>query len=87
MDVRTDLKEVLAGQGFDTSELADDTDLREDLDIDSTALVEIAMVIERRLSLTIDAGKFQAVKTFADMSQFVEGRSAVAGGSPAARRD
>lgn len=74
MDVRAKLGELLADLGFDIAGRPDGTNLREELDIDSTALVDIAMAIERGLSVTIDGGMFQAVETIDDMVQFVQRR-------------
>jgi acyl carrier protein len=58
--------------GFDPAAIADGTRLREDLAIDSTELVEIAVAIERRVPVSIDTGRFQALGTFGEVVDFVE---------------
>jgi acyl carrier protein len=82
MDVRAKLEELLAEQGFEVAGRPDGTNLREELAIDSTALVDIAMAIERGLSVPIDGGLFQAVETIGDMVRFVRGRLPAASTAP-----
>jgi acyl carrier protein len=72
VDVRATLVEVLEDLGFDPDDLADDTRLRDDLEVDSTEMTEIAVVIERRLLVKVDAAHFQTLKTFGDLVAFVD---------------
>ena len=72
MDVRATLVTLLRELGFDPARLHDGVRLRQDLKVDSTELVEIAVAIERRLCVSIDAGTFQAVDTVGELFQFVE---------------
>lgn len=71
MDVRAELVEVLEDLGFDPDGLVDDTRLRDDLEVDSTEMTEIAVVLERRMLVKIDAAHFQTLKTFGDLVEFV----------------
>ena len=82
MDVRLALLGLLEELGFDPAEIEQDTRLREDLAIDSTELVEIAVAIERRVPVSIDAGHFQALDTFGEMVDFVRSSAPVAESSP-----
>lgn len=72
MDVRLALTELFVELGFQRNEISDGTRLREDLAIDSTELVEIAVAIERRLLVSIDTGQFQALDAFGELVEFVE---------------
>jgi len=72
MDVRDELRGLLEQLGFDLDGLHDGVRLREDLEIDSTELTEIAVAIERRRSTRVDAARFQALKTFGELVEFVE---------------
>ena len=72
MNVHTTLVDLLRELGFDPARLQDGVRLRQDLNVDSTELVEIAVAIERRLRVSIDAGTFQAVATVGELFQFVE---------------
>jgi acyl carrier protein len=72
MDVRAELIGLLSELGFDPADIGSETRLREDLAIDSTELVEIAVAIERLASVSIDTGHFQALETFGEVVSFVE---------------
>lgn len=72
MSVRASLVDLLRELGFDPVRLHDGVRLRQDLNVDSTELVEIAVAIERRLRVSIDAGTFQAVDTVGELFRFVE---------------
>jgi len=78
MDLRMELMGLLGELGFDPASIENDTRLRDDLAIDSTELVEIAVAIERRVSVSIDTGHFQAVDTFGEMVDFVRAAPAKA---------
>jgi acyl carrier protein len=71
VDMRAELVEVLEDLGFDPDGLVDDTRLRDDLEVDSTEMTEIAVVLERRMLVKIDAAHFQTLKTFGDLVEFV----------------
>jgi acyl carrier protein len=72
MDVRLALIGLFQELGFQGETLSDGTRLREDLAIDSTELVEIAVAIERRVSVSISTGHFQALDTFGEVIEFVQ---------------
>jgi acyl carrier protein len=72
MDVRTALIGLFGELGFQQETLSDETRLREDLAIDSTELVEIAIAIERRVSVRVDTGDFHSLDTFGEMVELVE---------------
>lgn len=72
MDVRIVLLRTLRELGFETDEIKDATLIREDLEVDSTELVEIAVAVERHLPISLDSTDFEALRTFGDMVTFVE---------------
>ncbi len=72
MEMRATLLSLLEELGFDPADIDDDTRLRDDLGVDSTELTEIAVAVERRLSTRIDAAHVQTLKTFGDLTGFVE---------------
>jgi len=67
MDIRDTLADVFRELKIDPTGIEPDSRLREDLEIDSTELVEIAVALEKRLSISIDTDDFLALKTFGDM--------------------
>jgi acyl carrier protein len=54
MDVREQVVAVMRGVGFDGDELEDGRRLAEDLDIDSTELVEIVVALEQHFTTVGD---------------------------------
>jgi acyl carrier protein len=72
MDIRSELMGLFKELGFDPADIGNDTLLRDELAIDSTELVEIAVAIERRVSVSIDNGHFQALETFGELVDFVQ---------------
>jgi len=71
MVVQPVVASVFKELGFE-DELLDSTRLREDLEMDSTALVQLAMALEKRLAITIDIGNFQALGTFGELIEFLD---------------
>ncbi|MGN9913961.1 acyl carrier protein [Phytohabitans sp. LJ34] len=67
MEIRETLVEVFRELKIDPTGIEPDSRLREDLEIDSTEMVEIAVALEKRLSISIDTDDFLALKTFGDM--------------------
>jgi acyl carrier protein len=67
MDIDRILLDILRELKIDPVGIEPDTRLREDLEIDSTEMVEIAVAIEKRLPVSIDTDRFLALKTFGDM--------------------
>ena len=72
MDIRQTLVDVLRELKIDPAGVEADTRLREDLEIDSTEMVEIAVAIEKRLAVTIDTDRFLGLKTFGEMIRSIE---------------
>lgn len=72
MNVRSEILRVMDDLSIDTSDLSEETRLREDLDMDSTEMVEIAVGLEKRLSVVIEDAVFTRLRTFGDMVQLVQ---------------
>jgi len=72
MNVREQVVAVMRGVGFDGEELADDRRLAEDLDIDSTELVEIVVALEQHFRIGIDTEAEGGFTTFGDLVVRVE---------------
>lgn len=72
MDVRAEILSVFEELKVSTAGVDDDTRLREDLELDSTELVEIGVAVERRLPLDVDTAVFPALITFGEMVAFIE---------------
>ena len=58
MDARSALLSVLGRLGFERSALQDATQLQDELDVDSTELVEVAIAVEKELGVSIDTASF-----------------------------
>jgi acyl carrier protein len=67
MDVEGTVRTVLKELEIDTASMHAGTRLREDLQVDSTELVEIAVALERVVPVAIDIDDILAVQTFADL--------------------
>ncbi|TGB10187.1 acyl carrier protein [Streptomyces sp. MZ04] len=72
MNVRENVVTVMRGAGFEGEELADDRRLAEDLDIDSTELVEVVVALEQHFGISIDADAEGGFRTFRDLVDRVE---------------
>lgn len=72
MDIRTILLDVLGSLEIDPEMVTNGTRLRDELDIDSTELVELAVAIERQLPVTLDIEAFLKLGTFGDLVAFVQ---------------
>jgi acyl carrier protein len=71
MDTRAALIEIFSELKIDPTGIEDDSRLREDLDVDSTEMVEIAVATEKRLSIAIDTDDFLRLKTFGAIVDYV----------------
>ena len=71
MDVKGMLIEIFRELKIDPSGVEAESRLREDLDIDSTEMVEIAVAIEKRLSVGVDTDEFLRLRTFGDVVDYV----------------
>ncbi|WP_210574349.1 acyl carrier protein [Streptomyces sp. GESEQ-4] len=67
MDVQEQVFAVMRGVGFDGDELEADKRLAEDLDIDSTELVEIVVALEQHFDIAIDADAEGGFTTAGDL--------------------
>jgi acyl carrier protein len=72
MDIRAQLLSVMKDLSIDTTNITSETCLKKDLDMDSTELVELAVVLEQRLSIPIDDAKLGKLTTFGDVEQFLQ---------------
>jgi len=71
MDTHDVVIEILRELKIDPAGVEPDSRLREDLDIDSTELVEIAVATEKRLSVTIDTDEFLRIRTFGGIVEYI----------------
>ncbi|MGW0757988.1 acyl carrier protein [Streptomyces sp. NPDC002814] len=67
MDVQEQVFAVMRGVGFDGDELEAGKRLAEDLDIDSTELVEIVVALEQHFDIAIDADAEGGFTTAGDL--------------------
>jgi len=63
---------VLRALEIDTNGVDNATHLRDELGVDSTELVEIAVAIERSAAVKIDTNEFLALKTIGDLVTYVD---------------
>lgn len=71
MDIHSKLLDVFQTLEFETDGISDGTNLREELDIDSTEFAEIAVAIEREFLVIVNDNDLQMAKTFGDLVQYV----------------
>jgi acyl carrier protein len=71
MDTRDTLIEIFRELKIDPTGIEDHSRLREDLDVDSTEMVEIAVATEKQLSVAIDTDDFLRLKTFGAVVDYV----------------
>jgi acyl carrier protein len=67
MDAEGTVRTVLKQLEIDTDGVHDTTRLREDMQVDSTELVEIAVALERSAPVAIGTDDILAARTFADL--------------------
>jgi acyl carrier protein len=72
MDAESTVRTVLRDLEIDTSGITGDTRLREDMQVDSTELVEIAVALARSGPLAIETNDILALTTFADLVTYVD---------------
>ena len=72
MDTNDVVLTVLRDLEIDTDGVDEATRLREDLQVDSTELVEIAVAIERRAPVALDTEAVLALKTVGDLLTYVD---------------
>ena len=72
---KLEIKEMLAKQlRIDVNEIQDDSNLVNDLGADSIDLVEMLMMIEENLGITITDEEAVELKTVRDVAEFIEER-------------
>jgi len=54
----------------------DSLKIQEDLGVDSLTMVEMVMLVEETLGLTVDNNELRGIKTIGDIKQFVSGKVA-----------
>jgi acyl carrier protein len=72
MDIRTQILSVMKDMSIDTTNISSGTHLKQDLEMDSTELVELAVALEKRLALPIDDTTFGKLTTFGEIEQFLQ---------------
>lgn len=72
MNIRTELLCAMKDLAIETDHITSETRLREDLEMDSTELVELAVALEKRLSLEIDDAILGKLSTFGEVEQFLD---------------
>lgn len=72
IDIRKDVKKLVAEIArVNPNKIDEDTDIREDLGIDSLASVEILAAIEKRLGIAIDEAEAFDIETVKDLLDLV----------------
>ncbi|MDR0341589.1 MAG: acyl carrier protein [Nocardiopsaceae bacterium] len=71
MEVRDTLISIFAKLEFDLDQIDDGTRLKEDLEIDSTELAEIAVAIESAFLVQVDDSELRGLATFGDVVAYV----------------
>lgn len=74
MDVYDQTIDILSELHIDTTGATSGTRLKEDLDMDSTELIETAVVLEKHFAISIDDAAFSRLSTLGDIIQFVQSR-------------
>jgi acyl carrier protein len=77
MNIRTELLAAMKDLAIETDSISSETRLREDLEMDSTELVELAVALEKRLSVKIDDAMLSKLITFGELESFLESLSCV----------
>ena len=76
MNVFEEVKKALckANAGLDESKVVSGALLKDDLDIDSLDLVEVAMALEDTFSLTLPEDEMEDIRTVGDIVSVIEAR-------------
>lgn len=72
MDIRDQLLSVMKELSIDTANITSETCLKEDLYMDSTELVELAVALEKRLSISVDDVTLGKLTTFGEVEQLIQ---------------
>lgn len=63
---------IVENLGVDEDELTEDTNLIEDLKIDSLDMVELAMELEDEFDMSIEDEEMEKLKTVKDIVEYIE---------------
>ena len=76
MNVLDEVKKALrkVNPGLDDSKIVPGAQLKDDLDVDSLDLVEVAMALEDVYSLTLEEDEMDNIKTVGDIVALIEAR-------------
>jgi acyl carrier protein len=82
MDVLDEVKKALhkVNPGLDDGKIVPGALLKDDLDVDSLDLVEVAMALEDVYSLTLQEDEMDNIKTVGDIVSLIEARLKVKSG-------
>lgn len=72
VDADAAVRKILCGLEIDVDGMEGSVRLREDLEVDSTELVEVAVAIEAALPVKIDTDGILAVKTLGELVAYVD---------------
>jgi acyl carrier protein len=72
MNIHAELLSALCDLAIDTSQISGETRLKEDLEMDSTERVELALALEKRLTLSIDDAIFGKLSSFDEVEQYLQ---------------
>jgi acyl carrier protein len=71
MGIRDTLLDIFKDLQFEAEGIVDSTNLREELGIDSTEFAEIAVAIEKELSVVVNDEELNRAQTFGDIVKYV----------------
>jgi acyl carrier protein len=72
MDIHAELLRTMKDLSIHTDTISNETRLKEDLEMDSTELVELSVMLEKRLSLPIDDAALGKLPTFGELEKFLK---------------
>jgi acyl carrier protein len=71
MDVHVELLQAMKELSIDIRNVTSRTHLKEDLEMDSTELVELSVVLEKRLLCSIDDSVLSKMRTVGEIENFL----------------
>ena len=78
MNLRPQILQALRELHIQAGMLTGETRIKEDLDMDSTELVEMAVILEKLLRITIDDAAFTRLRTIDAIEHFLQTRISIA---------
>jgi len=74
-EIRTQIKKIIADVAdLDPTEMDDDSELVEDLGLDSLSLLEVSVDVDYHFKLGLPEGEVKGLRTIEDIVQLVVGR-------------